>query len=45
MTYSACRLLTYDSRRAWHTPRIICEMLPEIHRMEKCNFLKSILNT
>ena len=24
--------------------RIISEMLPEIHTMEKCDFLKSIIN-
>ena len=45
-----CRHPTYDSRGAWHTvhamfSRIISEMLPEVHTMEKCDFLKSITHS
>ena len=46
MVTDLCCHLTSDSRGAWHTcsSRIISEMLPEIHKMEKCDFLKSIIN-
>ena len=44
--------LTYNSRGSWHTlgiqcmpcsARIISEMLPEIHTVEKFDFLKSMI--
>ena len=42
-----CCHLTYDSRGAWHRVYAmllsICETLPEIQTMEKCDFLKSII--
>ena len=45
-----CRDLAYDLRRACHTlyamlPSIISEMLPVIHTVEKCEFLKSIIHS
>ena len=47
MVTDLCYNLSYDSRGAWHTAYamllgIISEMLPEIHIMEKCDFLKSM---
>ena len=50
------RHLIHDSRRAWHTlkhgiqcmpcsSRIISELLPEIHTMEKCDFFKSVIHS
>ena len=37
------RHLIYDSRGALHA-RIIIEKLSEIHTLEKCDFLKSIIH-
>ena len=38
--------LTYDSRGSMAcSSLIISEMLPEIHIMEKCDFLKSIIHS
>ena len=42
--------LTHNLRGAWHTLyamllSIISEMLPEIHTMEKFNFLKAIFHS
>ena len=44
-----CHHLTYDLWEAWHKVYAmllsnISEMLPEIHKMEKFEFLKCIIN-
>ena len=50
------RHLIHESRRAWYSlehciqcmpysSRIISELLPEIHTMEKCDFLKSVIHS
>ena len=46
-----CRHLTYNSRGAWHTlyamllSNYLSEMLPKMHTMEKCDFLKSVIDS
>ena len=50
MVTDLCCHLTYDSRGAWHTVyamllSIKSGMLPEIHTMEKCDFLKFIIQS
>ena len=51
MVTDLCRHLAYDKRGAWHTvyavfsSQILSEMLPEIHKMEKYDFLMSVIHS